>query len=114
MQEDSNQFQTNFFTSSIIFPTPPLSQDSDPWGGPLSQDPYNYKEEPGARVYPVLSNPTHVDTGIDDTEELDDDALARLAEYEDLGNLYFQESDDDNFAPHMEHDDFADHEPIIK
>ncbi|MED6206664.1 hypothetical protein PIB30_029019 [Stylosanthes scabra] len=36
MQEDLHQFQTDFFTSSIIFPTPPLSQNSDPWGGPLS------------------------------------------------------------------------------
>ncbi|MED6166787.1 hypothetical protein PIB30_112857, partial [Stylosanthes scabra] len=84
MQEDLNQFQTNFLTSSIIFPTPPFSQDSDPWGGPLSQDPYNYEEEPSARVYAVLSSPTYVDAGIDDTEEPDDDALARLAEYEDL------------------------------
>ncbi|MED6123575.1 hypothetical protein PIB30_050374 [Stylosanthes scabra] len=77
IQEDLNQFQTDFFTSSIIFPTPPLSQDSDPWGDPLSQNPYDYEEEPDARVYPILSSPTHVDAGIDDDaiEEYDWDRM---------------------------------------
>ncbi|MED6189901.1 hypothetical protein PIB30_100542 [Stylosanthes scabra] len=107
MQEDLSQFQTNFFTSSIIFPTPPLSQDSDPWGGPLSQDPYNYEEEPGARVYHILSSPIHVDARIDD-DAIDD----ATEEYDRLGNQYCPQSDDDNFAP--QYDDFADHEPIIK
>ncbi|MED6161617.1 hypothetical protein PIB30_062499 [Stylosanthes scabra] len=102
IQEELSQFQTDFLNSSMVFPTPPLSQDSDPWGGPLSQDPYYYEEEPGTRVYPVLPSPTHVEAGIDD-------ALAKIAD-----DRYFQQSDDDNFAPHMEHDDFADHEPIIK
>ncbi|MED6123574.1 hypothetical protein PIB30_050373 [Stylosanthes scabra] len=101
IQEDLNQFQTDFFTSSIIFPTPPLSQDYDPWGGLLSQNSYDYEEEPDARVYPILSSPTHVGAGIDD------DAIE---EYD----RYCQQSDDDNLPPHMEHDDFADHEPIIK
>ncbi|MED6189720.1 hypothetical protein PIB30_098736 [Stylosanthes scabra] len=91
-------WNANFFTSSVMFPTPPLSQDSDPWGGPLSQNPYDYEEETDARVYPILSSPTHVDAGINDDEE----------------NLYYQQSDDDNLPPHMEYDDFADHEPIIK
>ncbi|MED6215013.1 hypothetical protein PIB30_109166, partial [Stylosanthes scabra] len=82
-----------------MFPTPPLSQDSDSWGGPLSQNPYDFEEETNARVYPILSSPTHVDAGINDDEE---------------ENLYCQQSNDDNLPPHMEHDDFADHEPIIK
>ncbi|MED6153701.1 hypothetical protein PIB30_104630, partial [Stylosanthes scabra] len=102
IQEELNQFQTNFFTSSIMFPTPPLSQDSDPWGGPLSQNPYDYKEETDARVYPILASPTHVDAGIDDNDG--------IREYDH----YCQQSDDDSLPPHMEHDDFADHEPIIK
>ncbi|MED6124325.1 hypothetical protein PIB30_057919 [Stylosanthes scabra] len=78
IQEGLNQFQTDFFTSSIIFPTPPLSQESDP--------------------------PTHVDAGIDDYA---------IEEYDRLGDRYGQQTDDD-FPPHMEHDDFADHKPIIK
>ncbi|MED6131256.1 hypothetical protein PIB30_008296 [Stylosanthes scabra] len=98
IQEDLNQFQENFFASSVMFPTPSLSQDSDPWGGPLSQNPYDYEEETDARIYPILSSPTHVDARINDDEE----------------NLYCQQSDDDSLPPHMEHDDFADHEPIIK
>ncbi|MED6183923.1 hypothetical protein PIB30_042473 [Stylosanthes scabra] len=102
---DSSALVVKLVTSSIIFPTPPLSQDSDPWGGPLSQDPYNYEEELGARVYSILSSPTHVDVGIDD------DAIE---EYESLGDRYCQQSDDDDFPPHMEHDNFVDHEPIIK
>ncbi|MED6145987.1 hypothetical protein PIB30_030325 [Stylosanthes scabra] len=77
-----------------------MAQDSDPWGGPFSQDPNNYDEEPGARVYVPLTSPTHVDAGIDDTEEPDE------------GDYYYQQSDDDNFGPL--HNDFADHEPIIK
>ncbi|MED6197593.1 hypothetical protein PIB30_057949 [Stylosanthes scabra] len=102
IQEELNQFQTNFFTSSIMFPTPPLSQDSDPWGGLLSQNPYDYEEEPDARVYHILSSSTHVDAGIDDNDG--------IREYDH----YCQQSDDDDLPPHMEHDDFADHEPIIK
>ncbi|MED6129024.1 hypothetical protein PIB30_103653 [Stylosanthes scabra] len=46
IQEDLNQFQANFFTSSVMFPTPPLLQDSDPWVGPLSQNPYAMKRKP--------------------------------------------------------------------
>ncbi|MED6198948.1 hypothetical protein PIB30_071513, partial [Stylosanthes scabra] len=101
------EFQSQFLNASISYPTQSLAQDTDPWGGPLSQDPYKYEDEPRGRVYPVLPSPTHVDAGL--TEE--EDALLSIYE----GGEYNIPKYDYSIGYDEEYTDVTtDHEPITK
>ncbi|MED6149106.1 hypothetical protein PIB30_059295 [Stylosanthes scabra] len=86
---------------------PGIWNDTDPWGGPLSQDPYNYEDEPSGRVYPVLPSPTHVDIGLIEEEE------PPLSAYE--GDEYNLPEYDYSIGYGEEYTDVTtDHEPITK
>ncbi|MED6223111.1 hypothetical protein PIB30_070834 [Stylosanthes scabra] len=102
------EFQSQFLNASISYPTQSLAQDTDPWGGPLSQDPYNYEDEPCGRVYPELPSLTHVDAGLTEKKK-----EALLSAYE--GGEYNLREYDYYIGYDEEYTDVTtDHEPITK